>query len=463
MSKRARTILFFICSALFFLTVPLVILYSQGYRLDLEKRKIVKTGAFYFKTFPKEAMVFIDRKLEKSTDFFFGATLIENLLPKKYLVSIEKLGRQAWKKNLEIKEAQVTEAKNIILVPEDLKYGLLEKDVKEFSFSPDGRKIVFKKDILDEKENPWTLKLYDLERGIKSHIVDKKQLSEKEVILLGIIWAPDSERIILKTEIEKEVKFFLLDLKESPPNLKALGSLEGAEQVFFHPKDSQKVFFSKKLEGSLVLFAGSFENGSESLASKDMIAYKISEDGIFWMSKDGSLQKSDFSERSQKLNFEPFPIGQEPIEIEVFNSNIFLKESGKLFLLNENLRKFQEIGNNLEAFKISPDAKKICLWNGNEIWLVYLKEEQGQPEKKAGEKIFLTRFSEKIGKVFWLTSHYLIFNVESKIKIVEIDDRDEIQTWDLSDFKNPEIYFNQKDKKLYIFSGENIFVSEKLP
>ena len=70
--------------------------------------------------------------------------------------------------------------------------------------------------------------------------------------------------------------------------------------------------------------------------------------------------------------------------------------------------------------------------------------------------------------VFWLNSNYLIFNLGNHLKIVEIDDRDRIQTLDITPTtnlgggNNPEIYFNGNNRKLYILSQGNLFVSEKL-
>ena len=461
MTKRIRTILFFICVFSFLIIAPSLILYSQGYRLDFEKRKIVKTGAFYFKIIPRGAKVFVDGKLKKKTDFFFGSAFIENLFPKKYFVEIQKPEYQSWKKNLEIKEAQVTEAKNIVLIPEKLDLKLLEKEVKDFFYSPDERKIVLKKEILVNEEKGWSLKVYEPEREIKSHLVDEKEISEKEVSLLNLIWSPDSERLILEVEIEEEKKYFLLDLKESPPLLNELDFLEGIEVLSLHPTDPKKLFFTKAKEDTLALFEGDIEKESEEVVLEDVITYEISGGNIFWLSKEGFLQKSDFSGKSQKMNREPIPLKEEgSYQIDILNSKIFLREDEQLFLFDDNSRELKEIGNKIKSLKISADSKKICLQNNFEIWLLFLKAGLGQPEKEAGSKLFLTRFSEKIGQVFWWTSHYLLFNTGSKIKIIEIDDRDEIQIWDLSDFEDPEIYFSQKDKRLYILSRSNLFFSE---
>ena len=111
--------------------------------------------------------------------------------------------------------------------------------------------------------------------------------------------------------------------------------------------------------------------------------------------------------------------------------------------------------------EISPDFNKILYLGNFEIWIFFLKDNLNQPQKKAGEKVFLTRFSEKIKDCFWLNSGYLIFNTDSKLKIAEIDDRDRINIYDLKDFENPKIFFNGNNKKVYILSNGKFFVSEK--
>jgi len=89
-------------------------------------------------------------------------------------------------------------------------------------------------------------------------------------------------------------------------------------------------------------------------------------------------------------------------------------------------------------------------------------DNQAQPLKKAGDKVFLGSFGEKIKDIFWLNSNYLIVNSGNKIKIIETDDRDKIQTWGIGEFENPQIFFNENDKKLYVLDKNNLFVAENL-
>ncbi|MBI2626160.1 MAG: hypothetical protein HYW69_01030 [Candidatus Nealsonbacteria bacterium] len=238
MTKRSRTILFIISVLLFLSATPSVIFYSQGYRVDFETKKIVKTGGLSFRVLPGKAQVYLNGQLEKSTSMLTNSVFIENLLPKTYEIEIKKEGYHPWKKNLEVKEAMVAEAENITLFP----------------------------------QNP------------------------------------------------------------------------------------------------------------------------------------------------------------------------------QFVATNQNISK-------IKASATSTDKKKAIESDGYELWVIFLEGE---------ERVFLTRFSEKIENIFWLNDYYLIFNAGDKIKIAEIDDRDGLNIIDLAEFKSPEIFWDKDAKKLYVVSGKKTYLLEHL-
>ena len=253
MEKRTRTVLFIICVVIFALAAPVVVFYSQGYRFDFETKKIVQTGAFYFKVLPRNAEVWLNNKSKVKTSIFTNSALIENLMPKTYGVEIKKQGYHAWQKNLEVREKQVTEAKNVTLIPKNPNFIILATSTKE---------------VLD-----------------------------------------------ITSEIE-------------------------------------------------------------------MVA-------------------------------------------------------------------------------TSSDKNKLIEFNDYEIWISLIESRTVQSQTEE-EKIFITRFSEKIDKVFWLNNYYMIFNVGNKIKVAEIDDRDRINIVDLVEFESPKIFWSEKTKKLYVLSQNNLYLSENL-
>lgn len=436
MQKRMRKILLIVCLALFLLTAPGLIFYSQGYRIDWGAKKITQTGGLFLKIFPKQVDIYLDSKFRKKTDFFFGSALIENLLPKKYKVLVQKEGFHNWEKVLEIKEKLVTTAENIVLFSQNPNFTILSKEVENFWFSPDGKKIVL-------KETGWSLKIYDLEREVKSHLIQKEDI-HPEADLLDLMFFPEAKQISLEVSMKGQLKTYILETDRMPPTL-----TEKEEE----PSLPENIITKKEFNGE-----------------------------IYYLDNLGHLFRTDKNfESKTKLTEISFPVLPETeYNLEKFSDFIFLQERNVFYLFNWNSKSFEKFFEPIKGFLLSPDSKKLVYYSDYEIWIFLLKDEQKQSLKRAGEKFFLIRLSEKIGEVFWLNSNYLVFTVGNKIKISEIDERDRINIVDFAEFsssaknyggsaetfgegrENPEIFFNQTYKKLYILSNGNLYSSEKL-
>ena len=376
MTKKTRKILFFGCAILFVLFAPLAIIYSQGYRINFspgEGEKIItQTGGLFLKIQPRQAKVYIDGKLKENTDFFFGSLLVENLLPGKYAIEVKKEGYSSWQKTLEIKEKTVTEAKDIVLFPENPGIETLAENIQDFWFSPDQKKLIFE----EEDEKGWFLTLYEPEKNLKSQLIKKSDISTKEVKLLDITFSKDSKEITIQTEISKVKRYFTLDI-----------TMAGLS-----PKETE----------------------APEVGEKEYIV--------------GNYK--------------------------------FKEENGTLYFSSNNSDSFQELFSQVKDFKFSPEAKKLAYFSDYEIWIMFL--DKVTLDKEAGDKMFLIRLSEKIDNVFWLDSNYLVLNAGNTIKITEIDNRNRLNIVDFKEIKNPEIFWNENDKKLYIFSENTLSVSAPL-
>jgi len=423
MTYKRRTVLFLILLVLFLIATPLTVLYCLGWRFDWNTKSIIQPGVFYFKVWPKNAEVYLDDKFKKKTDLFFSSVLLENLKPKKYNVEIKKDGFYGWQKNLEINKREVTESKNIVLVPKDPKFNLLNKNVEALFFSTNDKKIILK----EKTEEGWALKLFEIDKNVKSHLISKKDISQEEVELFGLKFSPDSKKILLEIGLKERINYYLLEIDKIPPVLTSLGSLEKPEE-FFLP----------------------------SPLKKEVVALTISGDDVYYLDDSGFLFKNE-----ARLNLIPYEIKKETkYEITASGSNILLQEEDILYIFDENTKSFQKLFQPIKSFKFSPDSQRLVYANGHEIWVLFLEKKYDQPQKEKGEKLFITRFSEEVGDIFWYTNHYLIFKTNNKIKIAEIDDRDKINIVELAEFKNPEIFW--ANKKLYVLSEANLYVSEEL-
>ena len=109
--KYWRPLLFFIFVAAFLISAPIVVLYTSGYRYQFGANKIVQTGILNVTSFPRGASIFIDDKKQKETT----PAVIDDVMPGKHDVRVQKDGYTSWQKTLEIISKQSTFANDIIL------------------------------------------------------------------------------------------------------------------------------------------------------------------------------------------------------------------------------------------------------------------------------------------------------------------------------------------------------------
>ncbi len=433
MTKRTRTILFLICSLIFILLAPSAVLYSQGYRIDLNPPaggiKLTQTGGLFIKATPKQADIYVNGKLKKKTDFFFGSALVENLLPKSYKIEIRKEGYHSWEKILGIEEKQVQEVREAVLFPQDINLNVLSDQIERFWFSPDQRKII----TLEEEKQGWALKLYDLNKNIKSHLLAETDIFAEGSELINLTFSEDSKKITLETAIRERARYFILELDRIAP--------VPTEITIPEPLGDENEF-----------------------SSSPFAVARVNND-LYSLDETGHLFKNE-----TKLTSNPFLVKQETeYALNIFRNYIFLREANTLYKFNHESKSFDIFFEKIKSLKISPDNKKIAYFSKHEIWILFLDDKNNPPQKKSGDKILLTRLSETITDAFWLNDNYLIFSTEDIIKISETDDRDKLNIINILETKKlpqngslSEIFWNQSDKKLYLLKEKTLYSSDVL-
>lgn len=185
----------------------------------------------------------------------------------------------------------------------------------------------------------------------------------------------------------------------------------------------------------------------ESIIDEDVLAYMISGKEVITLTKDGFIKKG-----SGVMKMKPLEI-VEGVEYKLYYLNsIVVRADDDFYFLNKDLE-YELLFSSPNDPILSPDKNKLAYFNSNEIKVLFLSDL---------EQVFLTRVSKKIKDLYWLNSHYLIFNVSGEIKSIEIDNRDKVNTVDLEYIDHESIYFNQKNKKLYILSNNQLMESRKM-
>ena len=109
--KRAAA--FYISVLLFFVTLPILLSYSLGYRIDYKALKVYKTGIIFINSKPAGAAIYINDKLYDSVT----PAQIEELKPGIYKVKVRREGFYPWEEDLVVRPNMATKADSIILFP----------------------------------------------------------------------------------------------------------------------------------------------------------------------------------------------------------------------------------------------------------------------------------------------------------------------------------------------------------
>lgn len=179
---------------------------------------------------------------------------------------------------------------------------------------------------------------------------------------------------------------------------------------------------------------------------------------IFYIHKPSFIIYKTDKENSfqEQISSASLPENQE-YEIIVSNNQqiAVLSNNKQLYILNKETRNFELIKENVQQAQFSYDNGKLLYYTPNEIWIYYLNN--NQQDEKTGEYELITRLSQKIERAIWYeTNNHIIFLVNSKIKIIELDSRDEKNIVDIMEIDAQEIAYSKKDQLLYLIKNEKL-------
>jgi len=380
---RIRKIVFIAFFVIFIIGAVLVGFYSNGWRFDLKSFSFEKTGAIFVETIPRDVNIKVDGKTfkDKSGPLSSG-TLISNLLPETYKIEINKNGFFSWYKNLSVKPTQVSEAINVILIPNNITKDIFfnSQKISDFIIGPK-EKLIFKSNS----------KLYFNEpKDIPTKL--------KGDVLVEI--SNDEAKAIVKNSTANT--FYLYDLK-SPISSTTINTIVAKfdakmkiKNINFHPFDSKRIIFESD-EGLYSLDTDSSKAETIFDANKKPFLWKLIGSKVYFF----SAQESGFF-------------------------NLVFKTKTTLPLPLFDLLKTTKV------FTISPDGKKIAFIDQNNKLKIYFLDDQIKGfAQKSGDVIILNlKNSSVIKNISWyFDSLHLFVEYTNEVYFTEIDNREPINSY----------------------------------
>jgi WD40 repeat protein len=461
MTRRTRRCIFYTFLFLFVVLASSIILYAQGYSFDWQKKSPVITGAFYFKSYPKEADIYINNKYEGKTTKF-----IRRLPPGKYDIKISKQNYSDWQKTLAVESKLVTEVQDVVLVKKTITPNLItDNNVKYLTFSLDKKRAIYLTD------SPPALRLIDLTNGTDIQIYPLSTSTERGYTaslpslnsLSDILWSPNGERLILSFANNR---YYILNLKNPIEiidiyNLiKILSTykLYSIENLSFHSQNADRIYFYFK--NNLYFIEINNSNPNNSLISPPIVynalTYVIYNDKILYVDTNGEFYKTSLNGSSFKKIFD-IPVFKPGQSISIINEEILALDKS-LYLLNSQAQVFDKISENIEEIVLSDDRKKMLWRTQNEIGIMWLEPEIGPvPRNRYETEIIKT--ARDITQAIWYTrtNQHVIIVAENKIEITELDNRSTRNTADIIMIQNPRTFYNETNDTFYILSNGKLY------
>lgn len=452
--KATRRKIFYSFALLFFVIVPLVILYARGYVFDFGDRRIVATGGIFVKTVETGARVFVDDEFARETSFISRGALITSLLPKRYTVRVEQEGHRPWRKVVRVANEEVLEFRNVFLPPATI------TPMVVFNTRQRGSSRLV--------ELPGTSEIA-VESGAASKAVffvdTKTRVSRTNIIRVSDwFWDDSTNASLILRESDGRRQWFSLpyaadgSAKEARISFRGLPKEFSAERVTPHPVNADEFYF----------FAGGalFLQGRARVPvpiAEQVHAYAVAPDRLYFVSQNGFFVESDLDGRETKV------LGRKGLLLDPeAPAKIHIAASGDVFVLDAAGGLFhyqpgrdQELGlvaGNVAGFDAASAGDRLLFWDDRRLWVYWLRDNPAQPFDLVRSKKQIFYSGESIRQAF-LNSEgtHAFFSDGARIRMTEVDDRGSTNVYDLVVEPHDSFLLDREDLTLFWTKGPQVF------
>jgi len=426
MDLRYRRAIYSVFIFIFFIISPLIIFYTLGYRYNFEKNRIERTGVFFIKSYPKNATIYLNNKIQKRKT----PTQINRLLSNNYNISVQKEGYFSWEKTLPIYPQTTTFIEDITLFKTNSEPKLLlAGDFSQLSVSPNLNRLA----LIKSNDNGYNLIYYNLLNDDSVSVFSSKnnlQISS---------WCLSNNKLIVKDKND----FLIVNIETK--NTESVFNL--TRNYFDKIKCdyyNDNIFYGLS-DGSLQQI-DLIQKKLKKITPDEVISFLPWKSKVLYISDDQDKFILKSSSNNQILKLLVMPTSANYMFLPSADNYIAILDSDEkiAYIIDpQSDQPYNGIINHI--YDIKWYDKQFIHWNDFELWVYY-------PESK--KNIFIERASSEIQNSFWHTAFTYIFGqIDNQLKIFELDTRDKRNVYDLltlSDQTKDNIFVNKKGDALYL-------------
>jgi len=437
----------FIFISAFFIFAPILIFYSSGYRYDIKRHKVLKTGTLYLEAKDlKKANLYLNDEFNEEP--FSEKKFIYNLLPGEYTIKLEKEGYHNWQKKITIDSGLTTFVKDIVLFEKNIPLQIVDGQVNNFSLSPDQQKIVYLIIAGSQQE----LYLYDLNTSEKKQLYRIPSLEK-----INLTWSASSKKILLNSSKENLV----LDIQNigQIQILKNIIKFLPANVIWDISSDNLLYAINDNNIYKIDLLAKNVQKIFTADNIKINNSFFIEANDLFY------IQESENRNILSKYNFN-YRTNKEILDLNISKNYIFITSANNFIgLVDTDQQKLYLIKKVNTEFEINISSKedikefdaKNAVWDIKEKQiLIYNDFEVYLYNTDSSEKTFINRYGQIIKKAQWYPDlAHLVILFEDSLQIIDVNIEETTRhVTELVKFDQlGEFYLNNNGQNLF-FNGQ---------
>lgn len=419
---RRLVYIFFV--VVFLIVSPLVILYSQGYRYNVQKGLVQKTGILVARSKPSQVNVSIDgHDTGRQTP-----AKVEDILPGDYEVELTKDGYHSWRKKLTIRDNSTTFADDVILFKKNDPQPIIAAPIVDWLVSYDHIYVG-----MISSQATGTISIINTATGSVTPLYSGPTGAKLDLLS----WSAHNNKLLIAETSSGKTRHLVLNVNELSPV--APDQIKQDYSYLSWGQDNDTIIYGLR---SGRVFAYDLASGRENILASNLASssqFAIYNDQLF-------------SQTDTKLTWSNLTKNGRDQTVDCFDCSIHSPFNNLITVTNQT--------DNQGAI-INPENQKITGvnaigfdWLANDWLLGYGKWELWTYDRQRDNIDIITRLSTPISTAVWHPSgHHIIFATLDQLNIIELDNRDLRNVITLANVKDiTGLTINPRNQTIY-FAG----------